>query len=415
MNKFVFVVCGGKEHIEELNFSLRFLRHFSKNEIVVVSDCKRNEIDIQHNNIIDVETPADFDNHQASIYLKTGLNRFVEPGHLYCYLDGDIVAINNDVDTIFSYYQTPISFASDHCYINQFSPHAINCSCLAEQVKTEQDKKKSLNSKLSLLFGKIDFADPFIKQQSDDLYDTIEEWKKKPFVNAFRILKYVLRRYALPIDEFYVNDYRFNKKAKCWYNSNGDLILFDYPYYEKELWIKSGIRFNKKHKYWEDIDGTVYIFNTPECEHLINYLQSEYEVSIPGNWKHWNGGVFLFNDESAEFLNFWHKATIDEFKNAFTKTRDQGTLAMSAWKFGLQNHHRLPQKFNFITEFANTDIAYKKDFGHTFDGFKTVFDPCFLHIYHEWGHKGWSIWDFVEQMNERIQENDELISKNSEF
>jgi hypothetical protein len=47
MNKFVFVVCGGSEHIEELNFSLKFLRKYSKNEIIVLSDLKRNEIKIR--------------------------------------------------------------------------------------------------------------------------------------------------------------------------------------------------------------------------------------------------------------------------------------------------------------------------------------------------------------------------------
>ncbi|HOE03838.1 MAG TPA: hypothetical protein PLZ52_01370 [Bacteroidales bacterium] len=398
MNKFVFVVCGGKEHIEELNFSLDFLRHYSDNEILVITDSKRNETAIEHNHIIDVETPVQFDNHQASIWLKTGLHKHLESGHHYCYLDGDVVAVSHCVDAIFAEYHVPVTFASDHCYMNQFSPHALNCNCLGEQVKAEQEKKKSLNEKLSLLFGKIDFSDPIIKQQSDDLYYTIDEWKKKPFKYFMKILSYLMQRYVLPIDGFNVKDYRFNKHNKCWYNSEGELILFDYPYYEKELWVKSGIRYNKKNKYWEDRDGTVYIFNTPECSHLVEYLRSRYNIEIPGTWQHWNGGVFLFGDESHEFLNFWHQASIDEFDNPFTKTRDQATLAMSVWRFGLQNHPRLPKKFNFITEFANNDIAHQQGAAYTFDGFKTVFEPCFLHVYHEWGTLGWSIWDSIIEL-----------------
>ena len=59
-NTFVFVVCGAKEHIETLHFSLAALQHFSKAGIVVVTDSSRNEIEVVHNNIIDIKTPAHF-------------------------------------------------------------------------------------------------------------------------------------------------------------------------------------------------------------------------------------------------------------------------------------------------------------------------------------------------------------------
>ena len=67
----------------------------SKNKIVVITDSGRNEIKIDHNNIIDIETPREFNNHQASIYLKTSINKFLEKGNNYCYLDGDIVRITS--------------------------------------------------------------------------------------------------------------------------------------------------------------------------------------------------------------------------------------------------------------------------------------------------------------------------------
>ena len=73
-NKFVFVVCGGCEHIETLHYSLQFLKKFSANEIIVVTDAARNEVPVQHDNVIQVDTPTHFNHHQASIYLKVGLN-----------------------------------------------------------------------------------------------------------------------------------------------------------------------------------------------------------------------------------------------------------------------------------------------------------------------------------------------------
>lgn len=28
-----------------------------------------------------------------------------------------------------------------------------------------------------------------------------------------------------------------------------------------------------------------------------------------------------------------------------------------------------------------------------------------MHIYHEWGHKGWSIWDFVEELEGVVEKS----------
>jgi len=71
---FVFVVCGSNKHIETLNFSLSYLRYFTTNKIYVVTDLERNEQQIGNDNIIDVSTDKELDNHQASIFLKTSLH-----------------------------------------------------------------------------------------------------------------------------------------------------------------------------------------------------------------------------------------------------------------------------------------------------------------------------------------------------
>jgi hypothetical protein len=397
MNKFVFVVCGGKEHIEELNFSLKFLRHYSKSEIIVLTDYARNEIPIEHDNIIDIKTPTDFNNHQSSIFLKTSINKHLPKGHNYCYLDGDIVAINSEVDKIFAYYTSPITFAADHCVMNEFSPHAMNCQCVEENLKEED----IFNSKLSELFGKINLTDSHIKKQTEELLSIFVRYRSFPFRYFFKNTKYLIQRYLLPVKSFYFHNYRFQKNNKCWYNPENEIVLFDYPYYEKRLWGTAGIKFNKEDNSWETREGKKFEFKAPICDHLTEYLKKEYGVKIPENWRHWNGGVFLFDDSSTEFLNYWHEQTIKEFSNPYTKTRDQGTLALSVWKFGLQNQPNIPQEYNWITEYANNDIAWDKAKGYTRDGFKTTFYPNLLHVYHEWGNKEWSIWNSIHFLMEK--------------
>ncbi len=395
MNKFVFVVCGGKEHISELNFSLKFLKKFTKNEIIVLTDHKRNEIRIEHDRVIQIDTPENFDNHQASIYIKTGLYKFLEKGHLYCYLDGDIVTISKKVDNIFDYFQTPITFAKDHCPINEFSPHAMNCNCVEENAKEEE----IFNAKLSELFNKINLTNPKIKKQTEELLGIFNSYRESPFKYFFKNIFYLTKRYVLPLKDFTLIGYRFDKKTKCWFNKDNEIILFDYPYYEKKLWGTSCIRFNKEGNYWETKEGKKFEFKAPKCNHLIDYVKKEYKITIPENWQHWNGGVFLFDDSSDEFLNYWHQQTIKEFSNPYTKTRDQGTLALSVWKFGLQNHPTLPEEFNWITEYENNLIDWCPEKGYTKDGFKTIFNPVLLHIYHEWGNENWSIWNSLKQIN----------------
>ena len=93
-NAYVFVVCGERKHIETLHFSLKSLKLVSQFPIWVVTDKKRNEIEIEHDNIIDVSTPEDFNHHQASIWLKTSLHRILPKGTTYCYLDSDVIAMN---------------------------------------------------------------------------------------------------------------------------------------------------------------------------------------------------------------------------------------------------------------------------------------------------------------------------------
>ena len=103
-NIFVFVACGNNSHINTLNFSLKYLKKFSSNKIIVVTDLSRNNDNIEHNNIINIKTPKNFDNHQASIWLKTSLHNILPKGPLYCYLDSDIIAVNQNCNKIFEQF-----------------------------------------------------------------------------------------------------------------------------------------------------------------------------------------------------------------------------------------------------------------------------------------------------------------------
>lgn len=388
MNSFVFVVCGNKQHIDTLNFSLKFINYYSKFPVLVITDSSRNEIPIEHDKIINIDTPSYLDNHQASIFLKTSIHKYLDFSSdcKYCYLDSDVVAIDKEINTIFSEYENPIIFAKDHCPINEFSPYAINCDCLSN------NKYAEINQFFKHLFGEKYTEKSLDKVILDEEFDKL---KKNYLQNLFTNVIYLTNRYIIPQKSFRFKDYYFDKKQHFWYNKSNEIFHFDNNYYEKLLQESTGISFDKKTTFWKDDIGT------PNCQHLTDYISRVYNEQIPEKWQHWNGGVFLFDKESKLFLDYWHKITMEEFNNPYTKTRDQGTLALSAWKFGLQNHITLSDKYNFITDYYNTKILYQENLGFTKDGFKSVFNPLFLHIYHEWGHDGWDIWDFVTELGKK--------------
>src|SRR5438046_4457629 len=107
---FVYVVCGAAAHIRTLHRSLEYLRPRTANQIVVVTDSRRNESTIEHDAIVDVATPLELDHHQASIFLKTSLHRLLPAGVEYAYLDSDVLAVGDAADTIFEHRYGPATF-----------------------------------------------------------------------------------------------------------------------------------------------------------------------------------------------------------------------------------------------------------------------------------------------------------------
>ncbi|OWY24037.1 hypothetical protein C7N43_04955 [Sphingobacteriales bacterium UPWRP_1] len=268
-NVFVYVVCGSAEHIETLHYSLQFIQKYSKCKVVVVTDLSRNQLPIRHHAVIDIPTPAQYNNHQASIYLKTGLHRFLNLEHNYCYIDTDVIANSTKIDQIFQHQYGPVTFAKDYTHqksnISTFSPWALNCGCLEKGISNQ-------------------------------------------------------------------------------------------------------------------------------CLHLAQAIGQQYHIQIPPDWVHWNGGVFLFNRHSVEFMQTWHQLTLHTFDLPLWRTRDQGTLIVTVWKFGLQNQKCLPQQFNFIADLNNADLTITRTGTYALHPDLPKIKPHFLHLYSSPLHqKGWNL------------------------
>ena len=386
LNAFVFVVCGTNEHLETLHFSLKYLKKFTKQDIIILTDLSRNEMSIDHDKIIDVETPKAFNNHQASIYLKTGIHLFLPKGKTYCYLDTDVVAIKDGVGNIFNAYIAPITFAPDHCQLRTFSPYAVNCSCLASHGKEVQELEKVLSQ-----YDKNKDLGPDEMNAQKRLINLFNTKKQNKLAYLWVMIKYALSRKVFHFEDFY-----FDKKLKTWFESKtGNAVLFDFSRIAKSVAQNSSFKWSTLKRMW--VNGkneNVYLLR---CNHLKEAIAKDFNIKVhEANWQHWNGGVFLFNDESHNFLNAWHQKTLNIFKLEDWKTRDQGTLIATAWEFGLEKHPTLNKKWNFIADYNNAGLEFKKEGKFTDDYWKTSYQASFVHIYHHWGDSSWDLWNWVE-------------------
>lgn len=134
--RFVFVVCGPLLHLDTLDTAVRHLRPLTDAEVWVLTDPARNARPIDRtglDGVVEVATPPELDDHQASIWLKTSVHRHVPPGE-WCYLDTDVIAVGPGVEEVFAHRTGPVAFASDLTIrensVDRFSPWAMTCSCL---------------------------------------------------------------------------------------------------------------------------------------------------------------------------------------------------------------------------------------------------------------------------------------------
>lgn len=379
-NLFVFVVCGSKEHIDTLHFSLEYLKKNSQNTILVLTDSTRNEIPISHEHVIDVQAPTEFNHHQASIYLKTGIHKFVPKGHNYCYIDSDVIAFSPEVDAIFDEFIEPIRFAPDHCRLNYFSPYAVNCNC-----------QQLFNTARDRFLTELNHVDPLRLSADSRVINarkTLELHYQRIKKNKLRVLWTALR-YVLSFRQFRLtDDIYFDKKKRTWITNEGVVFMNDFSI--RKIARKAELR-------WRLFSNEPTLANgvsiwKDQCEHLGDYIYNKFGIQVSDNdFQHWNGGVFLFNDSSHEFLNCWFDLTMEIFKDPTWKTRDQGTLIATVWKFGLENQPTLDKRWNLIADYYNPHLAWRDEYSVKLSE-KEVVIPVFIHVYHHFQDENWLFW-----------------------
>ena len=394
-NRYVFVVCGARGHIDTLHFSLAALKQFTALEIWVVTDASKNEMSVVHEHVINVATPPQFDNHQSAIYLKTGLHNFLPKGFNYCYLDTDVIALSKEVDDIFNQKKGTIAFAIDHCSFRQFSPHAVNCGC------AEKNKKDRIAiEELLKLYGYNPPAiAPALLRRQQQLKRHLELIKRSTgnlLITAFR--------YQLSPKVFKLNDeFYYHRLNYYWADKEGNAILYEVPNTViKQVEQNSAWRWNKLKRRWISPDGNDIEFLA--CSHLKEAIASKLNVTIDEHWQHWNGGVFLFDDSSHEFMQAWHQNTLAIFEDPYWKTRDQGTLISTVWQLGLQQAPLLPKKFNFIAYFYNPALMISADRGTISDNaLATKYEPVFIHVFDQFSDADWDVWNWIDLKLKRLK------------
>ncbi|MBL4577859.1 MAG: hypothetical protein JKX74_05265 [Flavobacteriales bacterium] len=438
-NVFVFVVCGGDVHINTLNYSIRHLKHFSKNEILVVTDTSRNTLEIAHDRIIDTVTPTKLSNHQASIYLKVRLHKIVDLTHQYCYLDSDVIAVDEGVDEVFKQVGGTITFASDHCSLRQFSPNAVTCTCIEERERNigtlEQLESSYVELERQFYTDLQTFNDQYIPSDKEafenykKLKHIIQEYSEEFqwFLKAPPLLQFILARLKPGKYNFEVflkskGDYRWNDKTKQAFDASGNL-LYDaqadppqHPSYYLHIKSNSSFVWSDSNTFWLNQKGED-LYAVANCVHLEEQLEKTFGVAIDPKWQHWNGGVFLFNESSVPFMDRWYENTMAVFEDVGWKTRDQGSLIATVWQLNMQDSSRIPAQFNLLADGQNKELRCHPNKGISLNGGDSYIDPKLIHVYHDFGKKGWEVWDYVERkgnfglVQDQIQE--EQLLKNS--
>jgi hypothetical protein len=145
----------------------------------------------------------------------------------------------------------------------------------------------------------------------------------------------------------------------------------------------------------------------PPCDHLRRAILEKFAVAVPdADWKHWNGGLFLFTGESLDLATVWHDYMLLALEDPYWEVRDQGTLVATAWRLGLGSHATLPGRFNRIVDRfrghhegcrGGLSVAdYRVDTGYSMHEEPP---PAFLHFINGGvGCRGWKNWDDAEAL-----------------
>ena len=451
-NIFVFAVCGADSHIKTLNFSLAYLKKAGNHRIMVVTDLSRTAAPIAHNEVIDHRTPEHLDHHQASIYLKTNLHRILPKGPIYCYLDSDVVAVRPEVEKIFSHYTAPITFATDHCKLQAFSPNAVNCTCSEGHKEAEarafeellRQKKEIANRmapKETALVTAIQNYEqtvlrltPELRAKRDELVKLFGKAKATPLLYPFILLFRILPKFRRKPGSAIWRDrqgnvlidgahnsleehirktlgFQWEASTETWQDEEGNKVFVD-PVSEMEA--SGQYKWDATQSIWRYSNGQPVFL--PPCDHLREQIRKKFGTDITNpNWQHWNGGVFLFDAQSTSFLDTWHQKTMAIFEDPEWKTRDQGTLIATVWELGLQDHPTLPIAFNFLADYYHPTLKFNPQRGFQLPGYDLPIQPLFTHVYHHWGDKTWAVWRWIESLHPASPSRDASPGKEEVF
>jgi hypothetical protein len=361
---FVFAVCGSAQHIARFHQAAEILAIKTSHPIWVVTDVQRNELELQHDRILDVRIPATLDNHQASIFLKTSLYRHLPQGTIYCYLDTDVIALSSNCDLVFDAFHAPVTFAPDFVQMDIFSRFAVNCVCEAQLKKAFESHNLATERYAATLAKEYNAAcqeiDMLTEKNKRTMFQRIITWTK----------------YHLSSSPYYVLNeaYKQEKSTDRWTGRDGVPLEEKYDrirFLEREM----GLPWDAAQQYFI-LNGAP--LGSYTCQHLNNAIAQKFGIdSIPYNWQHWNGGVFLFDESAYSFMEFWHNASLAIMEDNAWKVRDQGTLAATAWHFGLQQHAMLDIKFNRIIDLSAQHTVVMEDGTLMVNGEKEY--PALLH------------------------------------
>jgi hypothetical protein len=272
--------------------------------------------------------------------------------------------------------------------MDYFSPFAVNCGCI-ELYKKYNDKMESnlveidplrLSSKSSIVSN---------RKKLSIFYQGKNTILKRVIVG----LKYFFSFRTFTISD----DLFFDKKQKIWYDKKGEVFMnqFKYSFFSKKIGLK-----------WSYLKGCPILNDgrslwQMKCNHLQSQVRMTFQIEVNNaKFQHWNGGVFLFNDDSHEFLDSWHSSTMEIFKDPNWKTRDQGTLIATVWKFQLQNHPTLNKKWNLIADYYNEELEWIEDRKIQLHK-NEIYEPKLIHVYHHFQDTNWEFWN---QLMENLKE-----------
>jgi hypothetical protein len=336
-NAFVFAVCGIRKFTEELKYSLRALKRVSNARIIVVTDSTRNEQRIDWDDIIDVATPDQFDDHQASIHLKTSLHRLLPTGPRYCYVDADIIALRPEVDDVFQQQCGPVTFAADHTCLSEFSPYALYCGCLERHPKDRIELESMLAiAARSTRFKRLLTCIPYVHKE----------------------FKHVLKRLAR---------WTYDPVSQRWSSPEGhDVHTLRCSHLVERIRRQFGI--HVKDAAWQHWNGGVFVFHPSSHPFLDAWHRKTMAIFTDPAWRTRDQGtlaatVWEFGLQDSPVLRREFNFIVDYFR--------RGRLAISS--DGSQ-----------ITE----------------DDSSSSTTPAMIHVINHFGDKTWDIWNWLDNQVE---------------